>query len=103
MSKKIIPKKAAKTPLPRWLIPAALVGGLALIAALVAVFVNSNRGPAYEPEVTGAPRAEIDETTQDFGKVGFGVPVKSVFTVRNIGDEPLVIQQDPVVELVRGC
>ncbi|MDX1994552.1 MAG: hypothetical protein SF029_19375 [bacterium] len=57
----------------------------------------------FEPEVTGAPSMVVDNDTQNYGNVSFGQPVNAVFTLRNVGDEPLRILGEPSVELVRGC
>jgi hypothetical protein len=87
---------------PTWLIPAVMVGVIVVIVAIVAV-ITGNSGKPFEPEVSGSPRAEIDKTTVDHGSVPFGQYVESVFRVRNVGDKPLVILDEPRVELVQGC
>ncbi|MDX2076752.1 MAG: hypothetical protein SFZ02_10000 [bacterium] len=87
---------------PTWLIPVVLVAVIAVIVAIVAV-ITGNSGNSFEPQVAGSPRAEIDKTTVDHGSVPFGQYVESVFRVRNVGDEPLVILDEPRVELLQGC
>jgi hypothetical protein len=70
--------------------------------AIAAVIIGS-RGAPFEPEVTGAARAEIEETSIDHGTLRFEQPVESVFRVRNVGDQTLLILGEPRVELVEGC
>lgn len=59
--------------------------------------------PNFTPQVSGSPRLEVAQDTQDLGDVKFEQMVSSTFTIRNVGDEPLVFQREPQVELVRGC
>ncbi|HMF12208.1 MAG TPA: DUF1573 domain-containing protein [Gemmataceae bacterium] len=40
---------------------------------------------------TTGPRLEIKQTTRDAGEVDFSIPSERKFTVRNVGDEPLVL------------
>ncbi|MBN8590596.1 MAG: hypothetical protein J0M33_02515 [Anaerolineae bacterium] len=93
----------AKAPQrPTWLIPAVVFGVIVVVLAIVAV-MTGNRRESFEPEVKGAPRAEVDQTSIDHGSLRFEQPVESVFTVRNVGDQPLTILGEPRVELLQGC
>ncbi|MBZ0309053.1 MAG: DUF1573 domain-containing protein [Anaerolineae bacterium] len=65
--------------------------------------VTKEIDPNFTPDVTGSPRLEVAQDIQDFGDVPFEQMVTSAFTIKNVGDEPLVIQREPQVELVRGC
>jgi hypothetical protein len=98
-------KSASKPPSGnRWLwVTVAVVVVVAVGAVVAIVLGNRNSGPAYEPEVTGAPRAVVDQPVVDHGPVTFNQPVESVFNVTNVGDQPLVIMGEPRVELVAGC
>ena len=87
---------------PAWLIPAIIVGIAVVVLAVVAAITGSRREP-FEAEVTGAPRAEFDQTSLDHGSMRFNQQAESVFRVRNVGDQPLTIQGEPRVELVQGC
>lgn len=102
MSKAKKSPQSKAPPRPRWLLPAIIVGIVLVVAAIVSVFAGSRRA-AVEPEVKGAPRAEMAQTTIDHGAVRFETPVESVFRVRNVGDQPLTILNEPRVELVEGC
>lgn len=97
-----VPTKTKPPHRPVWLMPAVIVGVIAAILAVIALVIN-NRDDAFEPQVTGAPRAEVDVTSIDHGAVHFEQPVESVFRVRNIGDQPLVILGEPRVQLMEGC
>jgi hypothetical protein len=79
------------------------IGGAVLAIIGLVVFVLANREPPYTPEVSGAPRAQVDQTALDHGDVRFETWVSSDFSVRNIGDQPLVILGEPRVEIVEGC
>lgn len=98
------PKSSTKTtpPRPAWLLPVIIVGAIAAILAVVAL-VTGSRDEPFEPQVTGAPRAEVDQTSIDHGSVRFEQPVESVFRVRNVGDQPLMILGEPRVQLMEGC
>lgn len=99
-SKKLQPTKSSQRP--TWLLPAVIVGAIVVVLAIVAAMTGSRR-ESFEPEVAGAPRAEVDQTSIDHGAVRFEQPVESVFRVRNVGDQPLTILGEPRVELLQGC
>lgn len=96
------PQHAKLSQRPTWLIPAVIVGAIMVVLAIVAA-VTGNRRQSFEPEVTGAPRAEVDQTSIDHGSLRFEQPVESVFKVRNVGDQPLTVLGEPRVELLQGC
>lgn len=83
--------------------PLLIVGGLFAIAVLIIVASAANQRPAYTPQVSGAPRAQIDQTQIDHGTVAFEQQVESVFRLKNVGDRPLTILGEPRVELLQGC
>jgi hypothetical protein len=87
---------------PEWLIPGVIAGIIVILLAIVAIIAGT-RSESFEPEVTGAPRAEFDQTNIDHGTVSFEKLVESVFHVRNLGDKPLTILGEPRVELLQGC
>ena len=59
--------------------------------------------PDFEPQVTGGPRVEAWKT-RCWITAGQAEPViNTVYTVRNVGDEPLLILGEPRVEVVEGC
>lgn len=100
-------QKAATTPSPY------LIAGIGtVLLVIVGAFLLLRGGdeeiteeidPNFTPEVTGSPRLEVAEDIQDFGDVPFEQMVTSSFRIKNVGDEPLVFQREPQVELVRGC
>lgn len=87
---------------PVWLLPVIVVGAIAAILAIIAL-VTGSRDEPFEPQVTGAPRAEVDRNSIDHGTISFEQPVESVFRIRNIGDQPLMILGEPRVQLMEGC
>lgn len=102
MSKLRKPQPAQPPQRPTWLLPAVIVGAIVIVLAIVAVLTGTRREP-FEPEVTGEPRAQVDQSSIDHGAVRFNQPVESVFRIRNVGDQPLNILGEPRVELVEGC
>ena len=88
-----------------------LIGGAVLVVAAIALFArgNDNGGekafdPNFQPTVTGAPAvAVVPNDVIDYGDVKLGSTVNTVFKVRNVGDQPLVVLGEPQVELVQGC
>ena len=59
--------------------------------------------PNFEPEVTGAPRLVVDQTTIDEGEVKVNTQIRTAYRLQNVGDQPLKILGEPAVELVEGC
>lgn len=59
--------------------------------------------PAFTPEVSGSPALEIDQAVVNEGDVKLNTMVRTSYTLRNVGDEPLQILGEPQVELVEGC
>jgi hypothetical protein len=95
-----------------WIVAGA-VGLVVLVAAALALRSGSDNGSGsgqkqfdanFEPEVSGAPRVEVvQDDVIDYGDVKLGTTVTTTYNVRNVGDEPLAILGEPVVELVEGC
>lgn len=78
--------------------------GLLLLLLGSLVFWNRvNRTPAPPPQVTGAPRLAVDQSTLDEGDVPLGKTIRSVFRLQNVGDQPLTVLDEPQVEVVEGC
>ena len=77
----------------------AVVIGILLIAA-VAVFASYE---PYAPEVTGRPNLVLDKSSIDFGTLPLNQAVSAEFRVRNTGDQPLTITNEPFVRVAEGC
>ncbi|HEC23787.1 MAG TPA: hypothetical protein ENI95_12815 [Chloroflexi bacterium] len=78
--------------------------GVLLLGGGIFALVNGNRTPAdYTPEVTGAPRLEVEQDIFDYGDVSLNTPVETIVVLRNVGDKPLRIVGDPWVEVRAGC
>lgn len=50
----------------------------------------------------GGPRLAVDRTEVTYGDVGYGDPVEAVYRLKNIGDEPITIDE-PSVKTLEGC
>ena len=59
--------------------------------------------PDFTPAVNGGPRVEVPQDYVDYGEVKLGEFIKTVFEVRNVGDQTLTILGEPRVELIEGC
>jgi hypothetical protein len=76
---------------------------LALIAGGVVVWITSSPGTAVTPQVVGAPKLAVDQTVVDEGYLQYNAPVRTTYRLSNVGDQPLKIVGQPMVELVEGC
>jgi hypothetical protein len=93
-------KRSSRQSLWPWL---AGIGVLALIVGGVVVWITSSPGTAVTPQVVGAPKLAVDQTVVDEGYVQYNVPVRTTYRLSNVGDQPLKIVGQPMVELVDGC
>ena len=100
-------RKVKAPPTRRSRLPLYLAGGalLVIIAGVVMLATggrgsSSTGGPA---QVAGRPALAVDQEKIDFGKVPLDVPVKATFQLSNVGDQPLQIIRQPVVEVKQGC
>ena len=85
---------------PRWILPATLLTLVVLIAS--AVFLLT-RGKPYMPEVTGRPSGVVNQDYFDYGDVKGGTWIETTFKIKNVGDQPLNVLNEPYVELIEGC
>lgn len=106
MSKKARRKTTPTPPkTPTW-IWAAIAGAVLLVVGGLAVLFSSGSDSTasnFTPEVNGAPALQANQTVIDEGDVKLGATVRNVFTLKNVGDEPLEILGEPQVQLVTGC
>lgn len=92
-----------------------VLGGAVACAAIVIALVITSPGqgtqagqtafdPDFEPEVTGAPRLSVvEDELIDYGDVTLNTTINTVYTVRNVGDEPLMFLSTPRIEVIEGC
>ncbi len=71
------------------------------VRPLVAVPVSFTVVEAQQP--AGGPRLSVDKESIDIGTVPFDWPLYEQFTLRNVGDAPLVLEGTPVVRVEEGC
>jgi len=96
--------KASHSTPARKIDPRLLRGLFVAAAVLIAVVIFTvAQGDKYVPKVQGAPAIEVEQEHFDYGDVKYGEMVETEFTVKNVGDETLVLQDSPVVEVVEGC
>lgn len=79
-----------------------VAAAIILIAIGLVIAGNANK-PVYVPEIAGAPHAIVSTTLIDHGDLQMEEFAESVFEIQNTGDQPLVILDEPRVELVQGC
>jgi hypothetical protein len=89
----------------------AVAGVIVVIGAVALVLARDDQDspssslidPNFTPAVSGGPRVEVPQDYVDYGEVKLGETVKTVFEVRNVGDQTLTILGEPRVELIEGC
>ncbi len=93
----------ARQKQPRWLW--LVLGALVLAGGAFVMVLAGRNGQAssYKPETTGSSRVSVSQDKIDYGDVKLGSTINTVFDVRNVGDQDLVIQGEPRVEIVEGC
>jgi hypothetical protein len=87
---------------------APIVAGGALLVIIIGVVLLANlgrgsSGSGSPAQVTGLPKLVVDRQQIDFGKVPLDIPVKAAFKLSNVGDRPLQILNQPIVEVKQGC
>jgi hypothetical protein len=105
-----LPKKgttqAAPSPLHR-LLPFFVIGAAVLLLGVGIVLIRRANEPTSNSDIptlaTDMPRLAVDQKLVDFGKVPLDIPVKATFKLTNVGDQPLQILNQPVVEVKQGC
>ena len=60
-------------------------------------FVQDNNLPS------SGPRVAVDTERIDYGDVAYNTQIRTIFNVKNVGDETLRILGVPQVELIEGC
>jgi hypothetical protein len=92
-------KSTQAASFPLW----PVLGVLAIVLVGVGLWLVWGRQPTVSPEVTGVPRLAVDQMLVDEGQLKVNQPIRSTFRLRNVGDQPLHLMGEPVVELVEGC
>jgi len=104
MSRIKVSKKPDEPQKKSFLLPLLLVaGGLLLLVGGYAMLTRDRVDPNFVPEVSGAPRLQVDKDRVDLGDVAFNDNAWAGFEVTNVGDQPLVFTRAPYVELIEGC
>jgi hypothetical protein len=97
-----------ETPLSHWWRSFSRLGfGIALLVLLTVVLVACGSGPSAEPapkvdSYTGGPRLALDNRSLDYGDAAYNQEVKATFSLKNVGDQPLLIEKVDVKAL-QGC
>ena len=79
-----------------------LLTGVAMLVLVAAVYLITRPAP-YTPEVTGRSSGVVSQDFFDYGDVKGGTWIETVFTLKNVGDQPLNILTEPYVEQIQGC
>ena len=86
-----------------------LLVGVGLVVIVIGLIIRSNRASSpngVTAQAAGAAstaRIAVFQDTFDYGDVKLGTTVETVFHVRNVGDQPLVILNNPRVQVAMGC
>lgn len=102
MSQKNRPRRERQALPPRR-VPRAVWWGGALVLAVGALFVLLSSGSKPATVSAQGPRLAVDTQEMDLGKVPVEKMVTATFTIRNVGDAPLRILNEPQVRVVEGC
>lgn len=94
-------KKARKTTKSKW--PLFLAIGGIIVLGIVLFIAFQKKAVPYTPETTGGPSLQTDQQTVDLGNQKSGSTVQVSFTLKNVGDQPLVFTKIPYIEVVEGC
>ena len=71
-----------------------------LFTTLFAVLISVGAVTAQDAEFVSGPKIQFEKTTYDFGANPQGTPVSCEFVFKNVGTEPLVLQN---VKASCGC
>jgi len=84
-----------------WLKIVTALAAIGFVVLLVVLVMQMATGSGS----TGAgPKLVVDQEKIDFGRVIFDKPVRAVFTLKNVGDQPLQIPNRNIpLRLVEGC
>ena len=97
-----IPPPASRAGRSMWLwVGLVAVGAMLLTVAALTLRKDSQNITGSEFE--GGPRVAVNQERFDYGDVKVNTPIETIFRVRNVGDQPLMIAGNPQVELVQGC
>jgi hypothetical protein len=99
-------RKRKQAPPPRripWMWIAVGSALLLVAGGLAFVWSSDQTDPNFTPEVTGSPRLSVEQTEIDEGDIELNKTIRTAFRLKNVGDQPLYIKGEPVVELVEGC
>lgn len=106
---------------PRWLFVALIAAGAMILTVAAYVLLRGggastqSASPAQPakpaqpvqagntPQTVSGPRLSIAQESFDYGDVKVNQPIETVFRVKNVGDKPLQILDQPQVEVVEGC
>lgn len=91
----------------------ASIAAIAIAAIAVATLLNRDdgtssgdaanlRGTMETAAFAGGPRLAVDQTRIDHGDVSYGHEVEATYRLKNVGDQPLRIQ-NPEVTILEGC
>ena len=100
--------KAPTAPPPQRNLLLIVAGGALLVLVIIGVVLAATAGrgassTSVPAQVSGKPSLVIDREKIDFGKVPLNIPIKATFKLSNVGDQPLQILNQPVVEVKQGC
>lgn len=87
---------------PWWVWVGLAVVGLVAVVAVLAWQTGKSAAPDTV-DAGGTPKLQVDQTSIDFGDVPVNKQVKASFTLRNAGDQTLVLSHSPTAELIEGC
>ena len=98
---------------PAWLTAAVLTLASVAIVSMLIGLVQRNAAETTQITPTqvapsnftafNGPRISVGQDRIDYGNVKLNTTVETAVRVRNIGNQILTLEQNPVVELIEGC
>jgi hypothetical protein len=105
--KKYVPPKPGQAGSGRKIPPTVwlAVAGIVLLVAGLAVLLRPSAGAAtaQAPVHTGGAKLAVDQEKIDFGTVPLDKTVQATFKLTNVGDQQLVIEGTPQIQVKKGC
>ncbi|MEE8355861.1 MAG: hypothetical protein V3R33_01010 [Anaerolineales bacterium] len=82
-----------------------IIGGALIIitGTIFGISAWKNQPDLDLVSVSGQPSLEVDQELIDYGDVKFNTSKTFTINLTNVGDEPLILSEEPYIEVREGC